>query len=133
MNTKIYEYGTAANGLARRLVRDTVVIQEEMDSNPNPSVVVHLRLQTYTVVDAVVTIVENLTAGYKVTKGVVSKDVNGADLPKRDLTGAVLYEEDGVTPLLRDNGYENIIAFQSLAVNSDDILDLGIKEYYGIV
>ena len=48
MNSNIYEYGTdPKTGLPRRLVRDTIVIQEVMDSNPLPSAVVHLRLQTY--------------------------------------------------------------------------------------
>ena len=46
MNSNIYEYGTdPETGLKRRLIRDTAVVQEEMDSNPKPKAVVHLRLQ----------------------------------------------------------------------------------------
>ena len=48
MNANIYEYGTdPETGLKRRLIRDTAVVQEEMDSNSKPKAVVHLRLQTY--------------------------------------------------------------------------------------
>ena len=130
MNAKIYEYGTADNGLSRRLVRDAVVIQEETDYNPNPSVVVHLRLQTYTIVGGEIMVVTNETAGYKVTKGEVSRDVNGNALPKGDLEGNPVYKEDETTIAERDNGYENIIALQVLEVSSNDILDAGIKEYY---
>ena len=130
MNAKIYEYGMAPSGLAKRLVRDAVVIQEETDSNPNPSITVHLRLQTYTVVDDVVIVVTDETAGYKVVKGEISRDINGDVLPKNDLSGNPVFEEDGITVAGRDNGYENIIAFQSMNVSSDAILDIGIKEYY---
>jgi len=130
MNAKIYEYGMAPSGLAKRLVRDTVVIQEETDVNPNPSITVHLRLQTYTVVDDVVIVVTDDSAGYKVTKGEISRNINGDVLPKNDLSGNPVFEEDGVTPVGRDNGYENIIAFQSMEIDSDAILDIGIKEYY---
>jgi hypothetical protein len=130
MNAKIYEYGTADNGLSRRLVRDAVVIQEETDYNSAPSVIVHLRLQTYTVVEGETIIVSNETAGYKVTKGEVSRDINGDALPKSDIDGNPVFEEDGVTVADRDNAYENIILMQSMDVSSNDILDEGIKEYY---
>lgn len=120
----------APSGLAKRLVRDTVVIQEETDVNPNPSITVHLRLQTYTVVDDVVIVVTDDSAGYKVTKGEISRNINGDVLPKNDLSGNPVFEEDGVTPVGRDNGYENIIALQSMEIDSDAILDIGIKEYY---
>tara|TARA_R110000822_G_scaffold172294_1_gene311951 strand:- start:332 stop:733 length:402 start_codon:yes stop_codon:yes gene_type:complete len=130
MNAKIYEYGMAPSGLAKRLVRDAVVIQEETDNNSTPSVVVHLRLQTYTVVDDVVIVVTDETAGYKVTKGEVSRDVNGLVLPKNDLSGNPIFEEDGVTVADRDNAYENIIALQGMEVDSDSILDIGVKEYF---
>lgn len=130
MNAKIYEYGIAPSGLAKRLVRDAVVIQEETDNNPNPSIVVHLRLQLYTVVDDVTIVVTDETAGYKVTKGQISRDINGSILPKNDLSGNPVFEEDGVTPAARDNAYENIIALQAMEVDSDSLLDIGIKEYY---
>ena len=115
MNAKIYEYGMAPSGLAKRLVRDTIVIQEETDSNPNPSITVHLRLQTYTVVNDVVIVVTDETAGYKVTKGEVSRDVNGLVLPKSDLSGDPIFEED---------------ALQGMEVDSNSILDFGVKEYF---
>ena len=130
MNAKIYEYGTADNGLSRRIVRDAVVIQEETDHNSTPSVIVHLRLQTYTVVEGETIVVTDYTAGYKVTKGEISRDVNGDALLKNDLSGNPVFEEDGITRAERDNAYENIIARQSMDVSSNDILDLGIKEYF---
>ncbi len=130
MNAKIYEYGMAPSGLAKRLVRDAVLIQEETDANPNPSVIVHLRLQTYTVVEGETIVVTDHTAGYKVTKGEISRDVNGDVLLKNDLNGDPVFEEDGITRAERDNAYENIIAYQGMDVESDAILDAGIKEYY---
>ena len=130
MNAKIYEYGMAPSGLAKRLVRDSIVIQEETDNNPKPSIVVHLRLQTYTVVDDVVIVVTDETAGYKITKGDVSRDINGDALPKSDLSGNTVFEEDGVTVAERDNAYENIIALQGMEVDSNSILDFGVKEYF---
>ena len=48
MNANIYEYGTdPKTGLKRRLIRDSALVQEEMDTNPKPKAVVFLRLQTY--------------------------------------------------------------------------------------
>ena len=120
----------ADSGLAKRLVRDAVVIQEETDANPNPSVIVHLRLQTYTVVEGETIVVTDESAGYKVTKGEISRDINGDALLKSDLNGDPVFEEDGVTRLERDNSYENIIAYQGMKVESDAILDAGIKEHY---
>lgn len=120
----------APSGLAKRLVRDAVLIQEETDANPNPSVIVHLRLQTYTVVEGETIVVTDHTAGYKVTKGEISRDVNGDVLLKNDLNGDPVFEEDGITRAERDNAYENIIAYQGMDVESDAILDAGIKEYY---
>ena len=130
MNAKIYEYGMAPSGLAKRLVRDAVLIQEETDANPNPSVIVHLRLQTYTVVEGETIVVTDETAGYKVTKGEISRDINGDVLLKNDLSGNPVFEEDGITRAERDNAYENIVAYQGMDVESDAILDAGIKEYY---
>lgn len=135
-NANIYEYGTdPISGLPRRLVRDTVVVQEEMDSNPFPSAVVHLRLQTYNAQTGAV--VTDVTAGYKVTKGQISYDVNGNPLPKRIInkeTGEITTPINPETgePYPRDNGYENIITLSQMPIPFDTVLDNGIKEYYGI-
>ena len=70
MNSNIYEYGTDPNtGLKRRLVRNSVVIQEETETNLKPKVVVHLRLQTYVEKEGNVVVVTDETAGYEVVKG----------------------------------------------------------------
>ena len=137
MNANVYEYGTdPISGLPRRLVRDTAVVQEEMDTNPFPSAVVHLRLQTYNAETG--SVVTDVTAGYKVTKGQISYDVDGNPLPKRVFnpeTGQFdipINPETG-EPYPRDNGYENIILLSQLAVPFDTVLDNGIKEYYKIV
>lgn len=145
MNTNIYEYGTdPKTGLKRRLVRDTVVVQEETNQNTKPSAIVHLRLQTYVEIETEnedgiveVKVVTDVTAGYKVTKGEISKDVNGEPLPKREIdesTGefTVILDEEGAE-VPRDNGYDNIIKLSKMSVSFDTVLDEGIKEYYKIV
>lgn len=137
MNANEYNYGTdPISGLPRRLVRDTAVVQEEMNSNPLPSAVVHLREQTYN--SETGETVTDVTAGYKVTKGKISYDVNGNALPKYtyDWTGSELIktpvlDPDG-NPVPRDNGYENIIFLSTVPIPFDTVLDEGIKEYYGI-
>lgn len=137
MNSNIYEYGTdPKTGLPRRLVRDTVVIQEETDNNPFPSAVVHLRLQTY--IESTGVTVTDISAGYSVTKGQISTDINGAVLPKNVInteTGEIytpVNPETGET-YPRDNGYENIISLSKLNIPFDSVLDSGIKEYYNII
>lgn len=136
MNAKIYEYGIdPKTGLKRRLIRDTAVVQEEMDSNPIPRAVVHLRLQTYVENEGVVTVVTDITAGYEVVKGQISYNVDGEALPKHiidPVTGAITTPIDPETgePYPRDNGYDNIIILSKLQVPFDAVLDNGIKEYY---
>ena len=136
MNAKIYEYGIdPKTGLKRRLVRDTAVVQEEMDSNPIPRAVVHLRLQTYVENEGVVTVVTDITAGYEVVKGQISYNVDGEALPKHiidPVTGEITTPIDPETgePYPRDNGYDNIIILSKLQVPFDAVLDNGIKEYY---
>jgi len=148
MNANIYEYGTdPKTGLKRRLVRDTVVVQEETSHNTKPSAVVHLRLQTYVeveteneegVVEVEVEIITDVTAGYKVTKGEISKEVNDLNLPKYtyEWTGSelikipVVDEEGNQVP--RDNGYENIIYLSKLPISFDTVLDNGIKEVHNL-
>ena len=138
MNSNIYEYGTdPKTGLKRRLIRDTAVVQEEMDGNPKPKAVVHLRLQTYVVIDDVVEVVTDETAGYGVVKGEISYDVDGEALPKHDInpeTGEITtpIDPDTEEPYPRDNGYENIILLSTMATPFDSVLDAGIKEYYKI-
>jgi len=138
MNANIYEWGTdPKTGLKRRLIRDTSLVQEEMDTNPKPKVVVHLRLQTYVESDGIITVVTDETAGYEVIKGEISTDVNGLVLPKRIIdpsTGEITTPIDPETdePYPRDNGYDNIIILSSLPISFDEVLDKGIKEYYNI-
>jgi len=137
MNSNIYEYGTdPKTGLKRRLVRDTVVIQEETNKNPFPSAVVHLRLQTY--IESTGVTVTDITAGYSVTKGQISKDVNGIVLSKNVINTETGEINTPVNPETgeaypRDNGYENIILLSKLSIPFDSVLDNGIKEYYNIV
>ena len=137
MNSNVYEYGTdPVTGLPRRLVRDTAVVQEVMDSNPLPSAIVHLRLQTY--IEETGVTVTDVTAGYKVTKGSISYNVDGDVLPKRvinPVTGEITtpINPDTGEPYPRDNGYENIITLSEMTIPFDTVLDSGIKEYYNIV
>lgn len=136
MNSNVYEYGTdPKTGLPRRLVRDTAVVQEEMDTNPKPRAVVHLRLQTY--IEETGVTVTDVTAGYSVIKGEISYNVDGEVLPKHIInpeTGEITTPIDPETgePYPRDNGYENIILLSTMAVPFDIVLDNGINEYYKI-
>lgn len=138
MNAKIYEYGIdPKTGLKRRLVRDTAVVQEEMDSNPIPRAVVHLRLQTYVENEGIITVITDVTAGYEVVKGQISYNIDGEALPKRiidPVTGEITTPIDPETgePYPRDNGYDNIITLSKMAVSFDGVLDTGIREYYKI-
>tara|TARA_R110000796_G_scaffold61077_4_gene141441 strand:+ start:589 stop:1011 length:423 start_codon:yes stop_codon:yes gene_type:complete len=139
MNSNIYEYGTdPETGLKRRLIRDTAVVQEEMDSNPKPKAVVHLRLQTYVENEGVITVVTDITAGYEVVKGEISYNVEGKTLPKHIVnpeTGEITTPIDPETeePFVRDNGYENTIILSKCLIPFDSVLDNSIKEYYNIV
>ena len=138
MNANVYEYGTdPKTGLKRRLIRDTAVVQEEMDSNPTPKAVVHLRLQTYVGDGEDLVVVTDETAGYEVEKGKISYNVDGEALPKHDInpeTGEITtpIDPDTEEPYPRDNGYENIILLSTMATPFDSVLDTGIKEYYKI-
>jgi len=137
MNSNVYQYGNdPITGLPRQLVRDTAVVQEEMDTNPLPAAVVHLRLQTYIAETGAV--VTDVTAGYTVKKGQISYDINGNPLPKYiytyvdgELVVTPVLDPEG-NPVPRDNGYENIILLSQMPVPFDTVLDNGIKEYYGL-
>ena len=139
MNANIYEYGTdPETGLKRRLIRDTAVVQEEMDSNPTPRAVVHLRLQTYVENEGVITVVTDVTAGYEVTKGKPSYNIEGEELPRYIInpeTGEKTLDINPETgkPFPRDNGYENTIILSKCPIPFDGVLDNSIKEYYKIV
>ena len=138
MNANIYEWGVdPITGLNRRLIRDSAIVQEEMDTNSSPKAVVHLRLQTYINNDDSIVIVTDVTAGYEVIKGEISYDYYGNALPKHEInptTGEITtpINPDTDEPYPRDNGYDNIIILSKLPVSFDNVLDVGIKEYYGI-
>ena len=139
MNSNIYEWGTdPETGLNRRLIRDSALVQEEMDTNLKPKAVVFLRLQTYVENAGEIVVVTDISAGYEVVKNEISYDVNGVALPKHIInpeTGEVTTPTDPETgePYPRDNGYDNIIILSKLPVEFDTVLDEGIKEYYNIV
>lgn len=139
MTNNIYEYGTdPVTGLARRLVRDTPLVQEELANRPFPKAVVHLREQTYVINEQGETVVvTDVSAGYEVTKGQISYNVDGEVLPKHIVnpeTGEMTLDIDPETgePYPRDNGYENIILLSQCPIPFDTVLDNGIKEYYKI-
>jgi hypothetical protein len=137
MNANEYNYGTdPKTGLPRRLVRDTALVQEEMDSRPSPKAVVFLRLQTY--IEETGVVVTDESASYEIVKGQISYDVNGNALPKYIInpeTGEKTLDIDPETgePYPRDNGYENVILLSTMPIPFDTVLDEGIKEYYNIV
>ena len=139
MNSNVYEWGTdPKTGLKRRLVRDAVSIQEEIDGRKEPKVVVFCRLQTYVENDGVVTVVTDETASFEVVKGKISYDYYNVVLPKYTInptTGERTLDINPETgePYPRDNGYDNIIILSNCSTSMDIVLDRGIKEYYNIV
>lgn len=139
MNSNVYEWGTdPETGLNRRLIRDSALVQEEMDTNPKPKAVVFLRLQTYVTVEGGVIVVTDESENYEVVKGEVSYDYYGNVLPKNNYdpsTGVKTTPTNPSTgqPYDRDNGYDNIILLSKLPTSFDSLLDEGIKEYFNIV
>lgn len=128
MANKIWSYGTQ-NGLDRRLKLVGFTFIE--DDQPNPMITVFLREQLLSPTGEVVS---DKAADYSVVKGKLSKDIDGAVLPKKNTLGEIQYEEDGVTPLARDNAYENIVYYIDNKVFSVyELIDEGVKERFKIV
>lgn len=128
MANKIWSYGTL-NGLDRRLklVGFTFIEEDE----PNPMMTVFLRKQLLSPTGE---IVSDKAADYSVIKGKVSTGIDGAALPKKNTLGEIQYEEDGVTPLARDNAYENIVYYIDNKVFSVyELIDEGVKERFKLV
>ena len=117
--------------LKERLVVDTPVIQLPRDGVTNPKIVVHLRRQEY---DPITNeIVKDVTDGYDIVRGRLRKYHDGTLMPKLDAQGNIVYEDDGVTPVLgRDDSYERVIyALENGLFTKQTLID-GIKEYYKI-
>ena len=128
MINKEWSYGTL-NGLDRRLKLVGFTFIEE--DQPNPMITVFLREQLLSPTGDVVS---DKAADYSLIKGKVSLDIDGGVLPKKDLQGNIQYEEDGVTPLARDNAYENIIYYVDNKVFSVyELIDAGITERFKLV
>ena len=128
MVNKEWSYGTL-NGLDRRLKLVGFTFIEE--DQPNPMITVFLREQLLSPTGDVVS---DKAADYSLIKGKVSLDIDGGVLPKKDLQGNIQYEEDGVTPLARDNAYENIIYYVDNKVFSVyELIDAGITERFKLV
>lgn len=128
MANKIWSYGTL-NGLDRRLklVGFTFIEEDE----PNPMMTVFLREQLLSPTGE---IVSDKAADYSIIKGKVSTDIDGAALPKKDLNGEIQYEEDGVTPLARDNAYENIVFYvDNKTFTIYELIDSGVVERFKLV
>lgn len=128
MVNKIWSYGTS-NGLDRRLklVGFTFIEEDE----PNPMITVFLREQLLSPTGDIIT---DKAADYSVIKGKISYDIDGNPLPKRNTLGEIQYEEDGVTPKPRDNGYENIVYYIDNKIFSVyELIDSGVKERFKLV
>ena len=128
MANKIWDYGTEpSNGLTRKLVLVGHHFLEVDLDKPSfvPKITVFVRERSY--LNGVLA-TEKLV-DYEIIKGVVSRDINGNVLPKKDLEGNILYEEDGVTPLPRDNAYENIIySVDNKVLSVYELIDAGVRE-----
>lgn len=129
MTNKIWNYGTE-NGLDRRLVLSGFTFIEDK------SITVFLKEELLSPTDVVVS---SKPADYKVEKGVISTDVNGAILPKRNTNGEIQYEldEEGnptETPLPRDNAFENIVYYiDNKVFTIYELIDSGVKERFNLV
>ena len=129
MIDKIWNYGQE-NGLDRRLVLSGFTFIEDK------SITVFLKEELLSPTDVVVS---SKPADYKVEKGVISTDVNGALLPKKNTNGEIQYEldEDGnptEIPLPRDNAFENIIYYiDNKVFTIYELIDLGVKEHFNLV
>jgi uncharacterized membrane protein len=129
MTNKIWNYGQE-NGLDRRLVLSGFTFIEDK------SITVFLKEELLSPTDVVVS---SKPADYKVEKGVISTDVNGALLPKKNTNGEIQYvlDEDGnptETPLPRDNAFENIIYYiDNKMFTIYELIDAGVKEHFNLV
>lgn len=80
----------------------------------------------------------NVNADYCVEQGVISLDIDGDALPKRNIDGTFVYvkDEDGndteeIAP--RDNGYENIVYYVDNKVFSIyELINSGVIERFKI-
>lgn len=119
-------------GLNKRLVVDAPVIQVPRQEVIEPKIVVHLREQLYNATSGVV--VEDKTSGYQIIRGKEHKHFDGTQMQEKDDSGNLVFEEDGVTPVMgRTQAYERTIyALENGLFNKEQLLD-GIKEYYKIV
>ena len=128
MANKIWSYGTL-NGLDRRLKLVGFTFIEE--DQPNPMMTVFLREQLLSPTGE---IVSDKAADYSIVKGKVSTDIDGAALPKKDLNGVIQYEEDGETPLPRDNAYENIVYYvDNKTFTIYELIDSGVVERFKLI
>ena len=128
MANKIWSYGTQ-NGLERRLKLVGFTFIEE--DQPKPKMTVFLREQLLSPTGDVVS---DKSADYSVVKGVISLDVDGGILPKKDLNGEIQYEEDQQTPLPRDNAYENIVYYiDNKILSVYDLINDGVIERFKLV
>ena len=128
MANKEWSYGTL-NGLDRRLKLVGFTFIEE--DQPSPMITVFLREQLLSPTGDVVS---DKAADYSLIKGKVSYDIDGGVLPKKDLEGNIQYEEDGETPLARDNAYENIVYYiDNKVFTVYELIDAGVKERFKLV
>jgi len=126
---KIWNYGTE-NGLNKRLVLDGFTFIEDK------LITIFLREQLLSPTGEVVA---DKAADYKIEKGVISVDINGAPLPKRNLQWEIQYEldeEGNVTdiPLPRDNAFENIVYYiDNKVFTIYELIDSGVKERFKLI
>jgi len=128
MANKTWSYGTL-NGLDRilKLVGFTFIEEDQ----PNPMMTVFLREQLLSPTGE---IVSDKAADYSIVKGKVLTDIDGAALPKKDLNGEIQYEEDGVTPISRDNAYENIVYYvDNKTFTIYELIDSGVVERFKLI
>lgn len=121
----------ADTGLSKRLIVDTPVIQVPRSKVKTPKIVLHLREQLYNATSGV--IVEDKTAGYQIVRGQEHKYFDGTQMQEKDDLGNLVFEEDGVTPVMgRTQAYERTMYALENGLFTKQVLIDSIKEYYKI-
>lgn len=116
-------------GLNVRYVVDSPIIQAPRDGVEYPKIVIHLRKQYYNSTSG--TVVKDEAAGYEIMRGKARTYFDGTLMPKLDVAGEVVYEEDGVTPVLgRYDAYERVFYALENGLFTKELLLDGIREFY---
>jgi hypothetical protein len=126
----VIELGDSGS-LKERLVVDAPMPKVPRFGDEIQKIVVHLRRQRYDPLTG--KIEDDKAEGYQIVRGQEHKHFDGTQMQEKDDLGNLVFEEDGVTPVMgRTQAYERVIyALENGLFTKQTLLD-GIKEYYKI-